>query len=491
MSRPVNPAKAASFVQQVQSLSFPLLFDGAMGTLYPLRSQKHLTSSEMACLDEPEIIENIHMDYIDAGAQAIKTNTFAVSQMLEQGDEENAGRILQAAAEIAQKAVLQKKEPSVRIFGDIGPVQQEIYADPIYVRQAQALYDSGIRYFLIETASDFRGIQALVEWKKRQPEKIFLLTSFAVGADGFTKTGKEGKELLLMADQTPGIDAMGFNCLCGPHHMYSLQKDLPSCSKPVSMMPNAGYPTIVGRQVSYEGSDEYFGGILRAMAENGIQILGGCCGTTPDHIRQTAVSLADLPAPGEANPADRQEVRFTDSHDSLYARFSRSQKVIAVELDPPKNDRISGFMENVSRLTYSGADCITLADCPIGRPRADSCLLACKIRRELGIDVLPHMTCRDRNLNATKALLLGLSMEDIHSILLVTGDPLPSELRDEVQSVFSFNSRRLAEYISSLQADTISAPFHLFGALNLNARNFDVQLRIAAEKTQVHIFVSL
>ena len=125
---------------------------------------------------------------------------------------------------------------------------------------------------------------------------------------------------------------------------------------------------------------------------------------------------------------------------------------------------------------------MTIADCPIGRPRADSSLLACKIRRELGVEPLPHMTCRDRNLNATKALLLGLSIEGVHNVLLVTGDPIPTEDRAEVKTVFNFNSRKLARYVADLNEHTLSTPFRTYGALNLNAKNFAMQLKMAQEK---------
>ena len=155
-----------------------------------------------------------------------------------------------------------------------------------------------------------------------------------------------------------------------------------------------------------------------------------------------------------------------------------------MELDPPVDDDIAPFLEGVQALHKAGADAVTIADCPIGRPRADSSLLACKLKRELGVEPLPHMTCRDRNLNATKALLLGLSMEGVHNVLLVTGDPIPTENRDEVKSVFNFNSRKLARYVSGLNENTLRTPFRIYGALNLNARNFAQQLKIAREKEE-------
>ena len=167
---------------------------------------------------------------------------------------------------------------------------------------------------------------------------------------------------------------------------------------------------------------------------------------------------------------------------TLAEKLDAGQRVIAVELDPPADDEIAFFLNGVRTLSEAGADVVTIADCPVGRPRADSSLLACKVKRELGVEPLPHMTCRDRNLNATKALLLGLSMEGVHNVLTVTGDPIPTEDRDEVKSVFNFNSRKLARYISGLNETSFRIPFRVFGALNLNARNFEMQLKIAKEK---------
>ena len=211
--------------------------------------------------------------------------------------------------------------------------------------------------------------------------------------------------------------------------------------------------------------------------------MGGCCGTTPDHIAKLAAVLAH-PLPKVSPPTVRADLppRNVPAHNPFWEKLSVGKRVIAVELDPPANDTMTEFLSGVQALHRSGADVITISDCPVGHPRADSSLLACKLKRELGIEPLPHMTCRDRNLNAIKALLLGLSMEEVHNILLITGDPIPTEDRDEVKSVFHFNSRKLARYVSSLGGQGISTPFHIFGALNLNARNFDIQLKLALEK---------
>ena len=142
------------------------------------------------------------------------------------------------------------------------------------------------------------------------------------------------------------------------------------------------------------------------------------------------------------------------------------------------------YLEGVRHLRAAGVDAITIADCPVGIPRVDSSLIACKLKRELEIEPIPHMTCRDRNLNAIKALLLGLSVEDIHNVLLVTGDPMPTDLHEEEKSVFNCNSRKLAKFVSSLDENSVDTPFKIYAALNINAKNFDIQLKIAKEKEE-------
>ena len=232
----------------------------------------------------------------------------------------------------------------------------------------------------------------------------------------------------------------------------------------------------------FGGQPDYFAGQIAQIVQAGASIVGGCCGTTPEHIAQTAQALKE-PLPKCTVSAPKKLLKpAANASNSLWEKLEAGKRVIAVELDPPVDDDSAGFWEGVQALRGSGADAVTIADCPIGRPRADSSLLACKIKRDIGIEPLPHMTCRDRNLNATKALLLGLSMEGVHNVLVVTGDPIPTEDRNEVKSVFNFNSRKLARFVHMLNENTLRTPFRIYGALNLNARNFDVELRRAQEK---------
>lgn len=461
----------------------PLLFDGAMGTYFSSLPGRAEQSCEQAGLTCPEEILRIHRAYLDAGCRAIKTNTFSVSASVADGQEEQAAQLVRAACALAQQAA----QPSgAFVFADLGPAPADSGRAPaqVYQTQAQWFLDQGVTHFLVETLSDDAGIPELARWLKAQCPDAFLIVSFAVGYDGLTRAGRSGGELYRSTAALDEVDAVGFNCVSGPHHLLEYIKTLELSEKPLTVMPNAGYPTVLGRRTVFQGTPDYFAGQMAQIVQAGAAIVGGCCGTTPEHIARTAQALRG-PLPRLTIPAPQKPPRpAAQVTNTLWDKLETGRHVIAVELDPPVDDDIEGFLEGVQALKHAGADAVTIADCPIGRPRADSSLLACKLKRELGVEPLPHMTCRDRNLNATKALLLGLSMEGVHNVLLVTGDPIPTEARDEVKSVFNFNSRKLARFVSTLNESTLRAPMRVYGALNLNANNFEIELRRAVEKEE-------
>ncbi|OPZ92414.1 MAG: Bifunctional homocysteine S-methyltransferase/5,10-methylenetetrahydrofolate reductase [Firmicutes bacterium ADurb.Bin419] len=178
------------------------------------------------------------------------------------------------------------------------------------------------------------------------------------------------------------------------------------------------------------------------------------------------------------------QIKGSVAENPLLKKISIGKKIIAVELDPPIDTDIDFFVKSAIKLKEQGVDAITIADCPVASARVDSSLLACKLKREFDITVIPHMTCRDRNINATKALLLGLNIEGVNNVLVVTGDPIPTAQRDEVKAMFSFNSAVLANYITNLNETTFSTPFNICAALNVNARNFKHQLDYAKKKVE-------
>ena len=499
-------------------IKFPLLFDGAMGTWYSRKTRRPAWEVDLSVLDRNSPVPDMHREYLRSGARAIKTCTFSLPE-LQTSDPAKASAVLKSAVEMAREAVAREKEEGtineheeVFVFADLGPLPDHANPQKVYEPLFKQFIELGIDCFLFETLAQYEPYAQAAELLKNLNPDAFCLMSFAVAADGLSSQGIPARILLGQADEDENLDAIGLNCKCGPVHMESLVRDLPAYSKPLSIMPNAGYPSITSRSALYDGSPEYFALNMERILHEGAQIVGGCCGTEPAHIAMLAQVLKNEASANEKRQEGEQEQNRarserdnqTDSanvnpqHDEhrekdashivrkepgiLEKRKAEGRKAILVELDPPANDRISRFLEGAARLHAAGADVLTIADNPIGRPRADSSILACKVHRELGIDVLPHMTCRDRNLNAIKALLLGLSIEGLHHVLLVTGDPLPLESRQDVKAVFSFNSRTLAGFVEALGEDETCAPFHTFGALDINAVNFDMQLRIAKQK---------
>ena len=456
----------------------PLLFDGAMGTYYGHPDQR----VEQAGIDHPEAIAAIHRAYLQAGCRAIKTNTFSAGVDTAFGDTARAAAYIEAACRLA----LAEAAPfDAAVFADLGPAPLQTRRTPAetWQMQMELFLQQGVTNFLLETLPGEDGVAEAAAWLKQRCPDAFLLVSFAVDASGSTRLGQNGKDLLLRTAALDAVDAVGFNCMSGPGALLALTQSLPPLDKPLSVMPNAGYPAVLGRRTVYQGKPEYFAQKLAQLVQAGAAMVGGCCGTTPAHLAAAAALLPEF-LPEQAAPQPPAVSRPAPRPNPLWEALESGRRVVAVELDPPGDDNLAPFVEGVQALHAAGADAITIADCPIGRPRADSSLLACKLKTELGIEPLPHMTCRDRNLNATKALLLGLSMQDVHNVLVITGDPIPTEARDEVKGVFNFNSRKLARYISGLNETTLTTPFHIFGALNLNARNFEVQLRLAKEKEQ-------
>ena len=462
----------------------PLLFDGAMGTYYKAAPG---VECEQANLTDPAGVLAVHREYLAAGADAVKTNTFSLPR-LAAAHTPGWEQLAQAGWQLAVQAA---GETGAAVFADLGPAPdtEAVPAGQVYTAVAKQFTALGARNFLFETLSSDAGLLDAVGAIKAEVPDAFVLVSFAVLSDGYTREGMYCKDLARRMQESGIVDAVGLNCVSAPGAMRTLAKQLGG-TLPLSVMPNAGYPVVTRTQVKYQGRPEYFARELgRLAAEGTVQILGGCCGTTPAHIAALRAELDSLPVVEKTAPAEEfftVKEQTVENEDAFLRKLNAGEKVIAIELDSPRNADLTGYLEGAKKLQAAGADLLTIADCPIAQARMDSSLVACRVHRELGLCTLPHMTCRDRNLNATKALLLGLYAEGVREVLAITGDPIPTAERDEVKNVYQFNSRKLAQYIVSLAGEgrEMPGPMTVFGALNLNARNFDVELRRAKEKLE-------
>ncbi|MDD3364922.1 MAG: bifunctional homocysteine S-methyltransferase/methylenetetrahydrofolate reductase [Syntrophomonas sp.] len=461
----------------------PFIFDGAMGTYYTSIAKNPLSHCELANLYDRNTILNIHREYINAGCQAIKTNTFGANQISLACDFVYVKEVIQQGYDLAMEAT---NGTEVQVFADIGPIPVDDMTDlwDGYRKIVDVFLASGASNFIFETFSSDEHLLELSQYIKDKNPQAYILVEFAISPEGFTRLGKSGRKLIENILQIPTIDACGFNCYSGPYHLLEYIKTFNTEKKTISVMPNSGYPTIINNRTFFDNTKEYFAAQMLEIAKQGVAILGGCCGTTPEFIRETVDRLKGL-SPDEIVSniqIEKTRIKKTPVRNLLLEKISNGQKIIAVELDPPIDTDIDFFMDSARSLKKQGVDAITIADCPIARARVDSSLMACKLKRELDVTTIPHMTCRDRNINATKALLLGLNIEGINNVLVVTGDPVPTAQRDEVKGIFSFNSAILANYISNLNETVFESPFNICAALNVNARNFSSQLQRAQKK---------
>ena len=457
----------------------PLLFDGGMGTYYAERNNTSPNACEWASITNPGEIEAIHRAYLEAGCRAIKTNTYAINRL--RMSETDCRALISAACEVARGAA----GDEAYVFAAIGPIEIQDGRDMLreYRFVANRFLELGIRHFLFETHSSDQYLHETAAHIKERDPGAFVILSFNTQPDGFTPAGYLVRDLCRQAEADPNVDAVGLNCMTTARHMVNLLWRIGPLKIPFSVMPNASYPTVRGNRSFYDGNPEYYAAQLAILRDEGARILGGCCGTTPAYIAAACEALkapakvrAEYRPAAEAPPPSSVENPFWD------ALCDTNRKAVAVELDPPENASLENFVSGARELQTRDVDIITIADCPVARARVDSSLAACKLHRELGINALPHMTCRDRNLNATQALLMGLCAEGIGNVLIITGDPIPNASRDEVKSVYNFNSRRLMRYIRGLNESLLPRPFRIFGALNVNARNFRIQLDIARAK---------
>ncbi len=462
-----------------------LLFDGAMGTYFASISDNTILKCEAANVKAPRTVERIHNEYILAGARAIKTNTFSANTISLNMDFASVKEVIRSGYEIAAETA---KGKNVLVFADIGPMPEaeEKEADYEYKRIIDVFLECGASCFLFETFGEYGQVLDCARYIKDIDKSIFILSQYAVSPDGYTRKGISMGEIFKNMEDSGYIDAYGLNCISGPKHIYENLKISGVKKKPLSAMPNAGYPSLVGERTVYNYNAGYFASVMADIYKLGVKILGGCCGTTPEHIALTKKALDES---GLAKEEERQPSKtvyiIKKAYNGFRQKLIEGRKAIAVELEPPFNADISKTISGTEELKKAGADIITIADNPLARARADSAIVSARIKRECAIDTLPHITCRDRNLNAIKSALLGLHIEGVRNILAVTGDPVPDAQRNDIKSIYNLNSKMLIGYIRDLNETVFKDDaFFIGAALNVNANKPDLEIKRAQDKIE-------
>ncbi|WP_102693789.1 bifunctional homocysteine S-methyltransferase/methylenetetrahydrofolate reductase [Rummeliibacillus pycnus] len=433
-----------------------LTADGAMGTL--LYSYGIDYCYEELNVKKPEIIENIHQQYIDAGADIIQTNTYTANAIkLERYGLENSVRVLnENAIQIAKKVA---SKGGQFVLGTIGGIRGVRKSDATLDEIIQSL-DEQAGYLLagepdgllLETYYDFEELTASVK-HLRNITNIPIISQVSMHEPGILQNGMSLNHALHQLEDL-GADIVGVNCRLGPHHTIQAFEDVELPTKAfLSAYPNASLLDVEDGKIVYESEADYFGRSAVLLRDQGVRLIGGCCGTTPKHIEAVKKRLADLP------PIQHKVVKHKDvikikeaakeSYEPIHKKAKRERSII-VELDTPRHLEVEKFIEGSKALYEAGADAVTMADNSLASPRISNMAMGSILKLNNNIRPLAHITCRDRNLIGLQSHLMGLDALGIHDILAVTGDPSKVGDFPGATSVYDVSSIELIQLIKKL-----------------------------------------
>lgn len=413
-----------------------LIFDGAMGTeLYQRNVLPHQCFEEL-CLTQPKVVEEVHQAYASAGAEVLTTNTYGANHCaLERfGLSAQVAELNRAAVRLA-RGVGEKAGHTVYVAASVGPVPREapgtVDAVAVLREQIAVLAEAGVDVILFETLPTRESAEKAAEAMLCAPGVPFIL-SFAVYADGESRLGEPVTALMTpFSEGLPAPVAWGLNCASGPDALFAAaEKAMAFIGLPLVVQPNAGTPREVGGRQIYLCSPEYLAVYAKRFFKLGVRGIGGCCGTTPDHIREAAQRVkplakkqVDIRVVEAAPEVPLQEPTPFGERTRFAWRLSQNQWVSSVELLPPRGYDLSDIIAKARRLYTHGVDAINIPDGPRASSRISPLVTSAMVQREAQIEVIPHFCCRDRNLIGMQADLLACAACNLRNILFVTGDP--------------------------------------------------------------------
>jgi homocysteine S-methyltransferase len=468
---------------RIRLRSRPLLFDGAMGTLLYSHG-----IPQRACLDElvltrADLISTIHRAYLEAGADVIETDTFGANrfQLAEYGLESLAGQLNRRGAQLAREARDVSGRDSL-VAGSIGPLGSSLRGQPhphpgiaraAFREQIEGLLEGGVDLFVLETFGDIETLLLAVE-EARRACALPIVAQMTFGEDLRANDGTT-PEAAALALASAGVDSVGVNCGAGPLVCLEALAHTgpPSAAVARSIMPNAGLPQRIEGRFVYSAGPEYFGEMVPRMLAAGATIVGGCCGTTPEHTKAMRAAIDAIDAAqsrGIVEAAPSQDGGDRDGAAASAPRTPRIERsdasapaptglarklaegtfVISVEIDPPRSIRIERTIEAARLLQEAGVDLVNISDSATGRVRMGAMAVAFGIQHELDLECLVHLTTRDRNLMALEAELLGAHALGVRDILALTGDPPRVSDRPATTAVWDVDAIGLIEIIDGL-----------------------------------------
>ncbi|GFN31993.1 bifunctional homocysteine S-methyltransferase/methylenetetrahydrofolate reductase [Paenibacillus xylaniclasticus] len=474
--------------------------DGAMGTYLHHSGFPVGVSYEEYNVIHPDVIGSVHRSYYDAGARLIETNTFSanVEKLSKYGLESAVEQINRAGVRIARTSV----GSDAYVVGAVGSIRGGRRSGILLTdveralsQQINTLLDEDVDGILLETFFDLEEIRLALRLV-RQVSALPVICQFAIEEGGGIADGA-GLAQAFSILEAEGADVVGFNCRSGPRGLIRAIESIgENMSLPVSVFPNAGFPEYVDGTYTYPASPDYFGEMACRFADLGVRIIGGCCGTTPDHIKAIAaaldgyvpstlegsalqvitaapsVTISSAPEPPGAPP---------DAIAPSIVELVKQRHTVIVELDPPRDLDITRFMQGAAALQAAHADALTMADNSLAVTRMSNMALAAIVKEQVGIRPLVHIACRDRNLIGTQSHLMGLGALGIDHVLAVTGDPARFGDLPGATSVYDMTSFEMIRMIRQLN-DGIAfsgkplrqkASFIVGAAFNPNVKHLD------------------
>ncbi len=445
----------------------PVLCDGAMGTLLYAKGIFINRSYDELNLSQPELIRGIHHDYLQAGAEVIETNTFGANsfRLARHSVADKVNDINRAGARLAREAA---KSFDVWVAGSVGPLGTRIEplgktsfeeARDAFREQIEALLEGGVDLLILETFGYLEEIHQAMLAARDVSASIPIVAQVTIDEDGNCLDGSDPETFVPKLAEW-GADVIGCNCSVGPVAMLdAMERVRAASSLPLAAQPNAGIPRSVDGRNIYLCSPEYMASYARKFVAAGVRLVGGCCGTTPDHIRvmKSALRVGEARGKtasvqvtgGHAAPKTVPTVPL-ESRSPLGAKLGHGEFVTMVEIVPPKGIDIQKEVEGARFLKSVGVDAVNIPDSPRASARMSNQALSLLIQREVGIDAILHYTCRDRNVLCIQSDLLGAAAVGIRNLICITGDPPKMGNYPDATAVFDVDAIGLVNIVRSL-----------------------------------------
>ncbi|HEX9565332.1 MAG TPA: bifunctional homocysteine S-methyltransferase/methylenetetrahydrofolate reductase [Gemmatimonadaceae bacterium] len=458
-----------------------MVFDGAMGTMLYARGVFINRCYDELNTRSPDLVRDVHAEYAAAGAEVLETNTFGANRLklAQYGLESHVAEINRAAARLARQVA----GDQALVAGAVGPlgIRLEPYgptsleeARAAFAQQMTPLKEGGADAFIIETFGDLDEIAQAVAAARQVDASTPVIAQMTIGTDGRTPFGATPEDVVRWLDAL-GADIVGLNCSVGPQGILEgIERMAPITTRKLSAQPNAGMPREVAGRAMYMASAEYMASYARHLVQAGAKIVGGCCGTTPEHIRAIAAGIRPL-APRLArgvvarasagrtapagtttdSPVTTREARGLDpfpfaERSKWAAKLAAREFVTSVEIVPPRGVNAEKMLTDVAALKAAGLDAVNVPDGPRAQSRMGALLTSLLIEQRVGIETVTHYCCRDRNLLGMLSDLLGASAVGLRNILLITGDPPKMGPYPDATAVFDIDSIGLTNLVNNL-----------------------------------------